>query len=165
MYGTPENIRAGQAAEAIAMTAPVLMGSGSGHAEQIAMTAPVVMGNRISPAGGQQSMQFNLPSKYKTIDECPRPTNPSIHVQERCETISAALTFSGAFDEKNIDEKGSWLLAAVLANGLKPCSTSDKPFYCAGFNPPFTPNMLKTNEVYIDLEVPEQYSPEDSKMA
>ena len=97
VFGTPEN-RAGDAALPIAMTAPVTMGT-SGPTK-VSMTAPVTMGQRgdaRASEAGMQVMQFGMPRTFKTVDECPRPTNPKVSVREIPSYYCVALAFNGSF--------------------------------------------------------------------
>eukprot|EP00667_Euglena_gracilis_P015765 EG_transcript_16414 len=161
VFATPENTAQGAPAK-VAMTAPVVMGSAP---QKVAMTAPVVMSSAtptLSQAPvleakelteeerahrGVQVMQFNLPRSF-TKETAPQPTNPRVEIVEVPARYVASVTFSGRFNQQAIDERGRQLLAAVGREGLRPVGG----YYCAGFNPPWTPPMLKTNEVYVDVE-------------
>jgi hypothetical protein len=97
VFGTPEN-RAGDAGMAIAMTAPVTMGT-SGPTK-VSMTAPVTMGQRGDAGasdGGTQVMQFGMPRSFKSLDECPRPTNPRVSIREIPTHYCIAVAFNGSF--------------------------------------------------------------------
>ena len=157
VFGTPEN-RAGDAALPIAMTAPVTMGT-SGPTK-VSMTAPVTMGQRgdaRASEAGMQVMQFGMPRTFKTVDECPRPTNPKVSVREIPSYYCVALAFNGSFvralelslrrrarfrvllsasgvlalqEKENMEEKGAYLLKNVVQHfGLLPVLADPRPFY------------------------------------
>lgn len=162
VFATPENSGKGAPAK-IAMTAPVVMGS---KPEKVAMTAPVTVSSAQAPVldrgsgdlspeekarRGPQVMQFNLPRSF-TRETAPQPTNPRVEVLEVPAKFVAAVTFSGSFGQKAIDEQGRRLLEAMAVEGLKSAMADPKGYYCAGFNPPWTPPMFKTNEVYVDIQ-------------
>jgi hypothetical protein len=144
----PENVRS----ESVAMTAPVVMGASSSRsaAEPIAMTAPVIMGS--AGAERKEYMHFILPSKY-SLETAPKATDPRVELVEQPARTCAVLRFSGSLRQPWIDQKGEELLAAVRADGaLTPeLADSEKPWFWGGFNPPWTPPLLRTNEVYIDV--------------
>jgi hypothetical protein len=152
----------GNQPQKIAMTAPVVVG---GQPQKMAMTAPVTMASGHAPVlntkngdlsadelkqRGPQIMQFNLPSQF-TLANAPRPTNPKVQIREIPPKFVAAETFSGSFKQQNMDSHGFALLKAVQAEGLVPDTSEHQTYYCAGFNPPWTPAMFKTNEVYVDV--------------
>ena len=89
VFGTPMNAATGKP-EAIAMTAPVLVTA----PEPVAMTAPVL----VSPTSTQHTMAFVLPaSRYKTVDEAPKPTDPRVHLRQLPERLQAVRQYSWTF--------------------------------------------------------------------
>jgi len=161
VFNTPENQAQG-APQRVAMTAPVVVGSTA--PEKVAMTAPVVISATQAPVvsrgklseeetarRGPQVMQFNLPRQY-TLDTAPQPTNPRVEVREIPAKFVAAMTFKGWFEQPNIDAHGQQLLHLMAQDGLTSAMEDPNGYYCAGFNPPWTPPMFRTNEVYVDLQ-------------
>lgn len=133
----------------IAMTAPVINTGGGG--EQVAMTAPVV-----NAAG---KMAFVLPSKYKTVEEAPKPVDPLVTVRQVPERDTAVLTFYGTATDDAISKRAAELAGVLLNEGIPPlhppASEGGLPTYeVLRYNPPFTIPFLRTNEVL--MEVPRQ---------
>jgi hypothetical protein len=159
VLSAPQNVKqaaaagAPSAAEPIAMTAPVVMGNAAA-AEPIAMTAPVVMG-AAGAADDQKFMSFILPaSKYARAKDAPVPTNARVKIVDEPARTVAVLRFSGGLTPSLVDAKGAALLDAVTAAGLAPALRDAKPWHVGGFNPPWTPGFLATNEVYIPIAEP-----------
>merc|ERR1712054_27279 len=65
--------------------------------------------------------------------------------------LVAARGFSGLLNDNNTNQNGKLLLDAICKYGISPLSTHSKPWYCGGFNPPWTISFMRTNEVYIDV--------------
>jgi len=145
VFGKPENT----GDEAVAMTAPVMMGTAP---QKMAMTAPVLLGST-AEAGSEETrefMRFVLPSSY-TVETAPTPSNPRVQILAVPAKLVAALGFSGGRSKAWTDRHGAILLEALAAAGLKPVSDELEPWVYAGFNPPFTLPMFRMNEVYIDV--------------
>lgn len=145
-------------AEKIAMTAPVVMTPPSGESEKIAMTAPVVMSppsnesENIAMKGGRgESMAFLLPSKYSTVEEAPKPTNPAVSIELMPPRYEAVLQFSGNFpsnDASKRQAKVKELLELMQKAEIEPIGQ----YTIAGYNPPFTLPWLKRNEIHIPVD-------------
>jgi SOUL heme-binding protein len=131
-----------EAKQSIAMTAPVVMAAPS---EKIAMTAPVVMGRDANGAG---TMAFVMPSKYKTIDELPKPKDARVILREQPAHTVAALRFSGYATDETVAAKSAELADKVKADGWKALSAP----YLASYDPPFSIPMLKRHDILIDIE-------------
>ncbi|KAG8466621.1 hypothetical protein KFE25_008000 [Diacronema lutheri] len=149
VFGEAQNAKpSGGASEAIAMTAPVLMGEAP---EKVAMTAPVLVGEAVSRGAGARFMRFVLPCEL-TLATAPRPTNPAVQLVEVPAKHVAALRFSGRLTARNVDLNGARLVDAIAVDGaLTPTSSAARPWYAGGFNPPWTLPFLRTNEVYVDV--------------
>lgn len=122
----------------IAMTAPVIMDAPA-IAEKIAMTAPVVMG-----AG---TMQFVMPSKYKTIADLPKPTDSRVTLRELPARRVAALSFSWYATTERVAAKSAELMSFIARDGLTPIS---KPAL-ASYNPPFSVPFLKQHDILVEI--------------
>jgi hypothetical protein len=128
----------------IAMTSPVIMNAKS---EQMAMTAPVVMGR---DGGGVGMMAFVLPSKYKTLEDLPKPKDPRVTLRKLDGKTVAALRFSWYATQGRIADKSSELKALIARDGLK--ATSEP--YLASYDPPFSAPLLKRHDILIDIQAP-----------
>ncbi|KAG8466622.1 hypothetical protein KFE25_008001 [Diacronema lutheri] len=134
--------------EKVPMTAAVTMGRAP---EKIAMTAPVQTGEATAAGEGARFMRFMLPSTY-TLATAPRPTNPAVQLVEVPAKLIVAVSFSGRLTARSVDVRGARLVQAIAADGvLTPVSGDARPWYAAGFNPPWTLPPLRTNEVYVEV--------------
>ena len=106
--------------------------------QKIAMTVPVLS------TGG--SFSFVLPPSF-SIDATPEPRDARSTVEEMPERRVAALRFSGVARERVVASRTSQLLETLARHGLRPRGT---PFLMR-YNPPFTPGLLRRNEVGIEL--------------
>ncbi|KAL9227040.1 hypothetical protein vseg_002782 [Gypsophila vaccaria] len=133
-FGTANNT----ASEKIAMTAPVIT------SEKIPMTAPVVTtGN-----GETVTMQFILPSKFRSVEEAPKPVDERVLVREEGERKYGVVSFSGVAADQTVKEKVERLKKAVEGDGFKVVGE----YLLARYNPPWTLPMFRTNEVLIPVE-------------
>jgi len=118
-----------------------ISGNNVGH-EKIAMTIPVI--NEIKP--GSITTEFVMPHKY-SLENLPRPNNPKILLKKIEGTLTAAITFSGAANEKEVryyeDKLSEWL----AKKNLKPSGV----FKLARYNSPFSLPFLRRNEVLVDI--------------
>jgi hypothetical protein len=130
----------------IAMTAPVI---NTGKGEKVAMTAPVV-----NAAG---KMAFVLPSKYKTVEEAPKPIDPLVSLRQLPERDTAVLTFYGTATDAVVEKRAAELAGVMTKEGIPPLHppTTDGalPTYeVLRYNPPFTLPPLRTNEVLMEVQ-------------
>ena len=128
-----------EARQSIAMTAPVVMNAAPAS-EKIAMTAPVVMG-----AG---TMQFVMPSQYKTVADLPTPKDPRVTLREQPAVTTAALRFSWYATPERVEEASSALKTLLWRDNLKATSAPR----LASYDPPFSIPFLKRHEILIDIE-------------
>lgn len=133
---------ANEGATEIAMTAPVFMDEDQKGTE-IAMTAPVFMAENTN----EPSMSFVMPASF-TLESTPKPTDPSLTVSEVSNYKVAAIRFSGALSDSNVDEHTQILLNWMQSKGLKQVGEPVK----AGYNGPLTLPFLRHNEVLIEIE-------------
>ena len=133
VFSRPNN----EPSEGIAMTAPVLM------------SRPTALEGSERPAEGR-TMAFVLPaSKYKQLSEVPAPTDPRVLVREVLPRTVAVHTFSGRLQESAVQERIESLLEAVRADQRWVVASDPAEWYCAGYNAPYVPSCLKTNEVMV----------------
>lgn len=141
VIGPPQN----EGQQAIAMTAPVVMSSGTPGGEKIAMTAPVVRTDR--------TMQFILPKEYDSLSKAPKPTNSDVVVKELPAEVGVVKRYSGSLNAKNCAEKAQMLGLQLREDGLEEMTedfvSNSHRFF--GYNPPFCLPMFRRNEVWIPL--------------
>ena len=124
------------------MTAPVIKESQS---ETIAMTAPVLMQN--SPEDTLR-MSFIMPKKY-SLDELPKPDDSSITFKTIEKHRAAVLTYSGRSNP--IKERKRSLELQEWLNKQKTFVAVKDPVF-AGYDPPWTINFRRKNEIIIPLK-------------
>ncbi len=142
------------ASQKIAMTAPVLQGSGSqpdGSSQKIAMTAPVLQSGPLTgrDASADFVVAFVLPAGM-TAETAPVPSNPDVKIRAVPGSLAAAVRFSGSGSEASFARHNDGLQAALTLAGLTPVGT---PRF-ARFDPPFKPWFLRHNEVVQDVQEP-----------
>ena len=148
VFGTAHNVKQ-QKAEKIAMTAPVLV---QPTPEPIKMTAPVIVDGA---AQGRTTMSFVLPhSKYKTIDEAPKPTDPNVTLTQLPERVQAVRTYSYSFSPESAKKNLDILLEELTADGwvVRKGPSGHPLWQAAGYNPPFSLPFLKRNEILVEVE-------------
>lgn len=111
---------------------------------KVSMTTPVFMEPESDVTDGQ--MALVLPAKV-AADSIPNPSNTNVQIQKRSDGTFAALRFSGQMDEKTKTKVEGELRKWIDAKGLS--DTSSIEF--AGYDPPWTPGLLRRNEVLIRL--------------
>ncbi len=144
-----------QAAEKIAMTAPVSQAPVAGKSDaggiRIPMTAPVRQQSDAS-ASGTYRFSFVMPSRF-TLDTLPRPNDPRVELREEPARLMAVLRYSGGWGESRYRGHEQKLLEAVADAGLTPIGM---PIY-ARYNSPFSLPFLRRNEVMIEIQEPEEH--------
>ena len=142
------------ARQKLAMTAPVIQGSGgpgSGPSEKLAMTAPVVQSGPLpgSAAPADFVVAFVLPAGL-TAETAPVPSNPDVKIRAVPASVAAALRFSGNSSGAAFERRNNGLQSALTLAGLTPVG----PPRFARFDPPFKPWFLRRNEVVQDVQEP-----------
>lgn len=134
-----------EGAAAIAMTAPVLMDGDktSSKGTEIAMTAPVFMGNQ----EGKSLMSFVMPKDF-TLQNTPKPTDPTLQVSELKNYRVAAIQFSGTLSADNVAKHTKILQEWLTRQGYIAIAAPVE----AGYNGPMTLPMLRRNEVLIEIK-------------
>ena len=121
----------------IDMTAPV---TASPTPEKISMTAPVTVSGSVS-----FTISFMMP-KIFSMESLPQPKDPRIVFKEHPERLMAAIRFAGVFNEKNFSRHQLLLEEWLSKKGITPAG----PPVIAGYDPPFTPWLLKHNEIMVE---------------
>jgi hypothetical protein len=129
----------------IPMTAPVLMDGekSSSKGTVIAMTAPVFIGNQ----AGKSLMSFVMPKDF-TLQNTPKPTDPTLQVSELKNYRVAAIQFSGTLSKENVATHTRILQDWLTIQGYIALGAPVE----AGYNGPMTLPMLRRNEVLIEIK-------------
>ena len=118
--------------------------TGANEAKQkIAMTTPVFMSGGDSNA----TMTFVLPTKL-SAEAVPKPSDGAVKVRELPAGRFAVLRFSGSRNAKHDAAALERLRAWMQAEELKELAP---PVY-GYFDPPWTPGLLRRNEVMVRAE-------------
>ncbi|CDF35292.1 unnamed protein product [Chondrus crispus] len=115
--------------------------------EKIAMTSPVVM----TPGAHERthSMRFLLPSRYRSVEEAPAPTDAAVKLEMApAGRVEAVLRFSGNMDMGVAAQRAAELGRLLEEDGLKPTGA----WIACAYDPPFMPPMMKRNEVHFPLD-------------
>lgn len=121
--------------------------------EKIAMTAPVFMAPS-GTAAEEYVMQFVLPkSKFaRGAADAPEPKYGSkvVVVKDLPARLMAVRRFSGRMCDDRIASESAVLREALAADGV--VAVDGAKIQYAGYNPPWTPGPLRTNEVMIEIQ-------------
>lgn len=143
-----------QAAEKIAMTAPVTQRPAASDDDQagtrIEMTAPVTQ-RPAQTDGDSFIISFVMPERF-TLETVPRPNDPRVTLREEPGRLMAVLRYAGGWGESKYRNHETQLLDAVRAAGLIPVG---EPLY-ARYNSPFSLPFLRRNEVMVEVVEPDQ---------
>jgi hypothetical protein len=137
----------------IAMTAPVVQAQAQGQnqgqnqakGQSIAMTAPVMQ----SGDGKEWTVRFIMP-KAMTMQNLPTPNNPQVKLVPLKPASFAAIRFSGSARETDIQRQTKLLQDYMSARSLK----ATGPASLARYDPPWTPAMMRRNEIMIPIANP-----------
>ncbi len=112
---------------------------------KVAMTTPVFMEPEGPNTNGQ--MGFVVPKKV-SLERIPNPTGEGVQIQKREGGRFAVIRFSGRMDEDSMAENEEKLRKWIDTRGLSGC----EDFESAGYDPPWTPNPFRRNEILIRLK-------------
>lgn len=119
--------------------------SGANESEQkIAMTTPVFMEGEIGQS--DVSMGFVVP-KDVASGEIPAPSGQGVEVRKREGGRFAVIRFAGQLDSQIAEAQEAKLRQWMDSRGLVGASNAE----AAGYDPPFTPGLLRRNEVLIRI--------------
>lgn len=131
--------------------------SGNNEAKQkIEMTTPVFMEPDGPDSGGQ--MGFVMPQQIAK-QGAPQPKASDVAIRKRKGGRFAVIRFTGIMNEKLAGSQETKLREWIRSRGLQAEETSER----AGYDPPFTPGLLRRNEVLIRLQTEDEASAESSK--
>ncbi|ALU39629.1 heme-binding protein [Kocuria flava] len=139
----------------IPMTAPVVQEEGGSR--KIAMTAPVwqrsVSGGEVEAADAHV-VAFVLPAAL-TAATAPVPSDPAVRVRVEPAAWAAVLRYRGRWTRGSYERHRRRLERAAREAGLVPVGAAR----FARFNPPFTPPLLRRNEVVLPVGDPGPETP------
>ena len=134
---------------AISMTAPVLMSRGAGDGADTPV-GPSEGSHQNAFETTTYKMAFFMPaSRFSKASDAPKPTNPDVTIRDVPARTLAVHTFSGNLRQAAIAERGERLRKALEADGV--AAKEGAEVMAAGYNPPWTPWFLKTNEVMLEV--------------
>ena len=129
--------------------------------EKIAMTAPVFMtpdasasaSADASSAAKRYVMQFVLPkSKFpEGATQAPRALDPEVAVRDVPARTMAVRRFSGRMRKEEIEAQTEALKKALRAANVQLAHGESTVVQYAGYNPPWTPGPMRTNEVLVEI--------------
>ena len=131
--------------KSIAMTAPVVQAQAQAKGQSIAMTAPVMQ----SGDGKEWTVRFIMP-KAMTMQNLPTPNNPQVKLVPLKPASFAAIRFSGMAREADIQRQTKLLQDYMAARSMKAAG----PASLARYDPPWTPSMMRRNEIMIPIANP-----------
>ncbi|MCK8060614.1 MULTISPECIES: heme-binding protein [unclassified Fusibacter] len=109
--------------------------------EKISMTVPVI--EEISQ--GKKKMAFVVPSKFG--DKIPEPNNANLSVRKFNKGLFGVIKYSGFSNTKKEIKMQKKLSEWIKENGY----TTQSNYMLAFYNAPFTPPMLRRNEVWVRI--------------
>ncbi len=117
--------------------------------QKIAMTSPVFMdmGEDVTSKKSAGRMSFMVPAKV-TEKGAPAPDEESLEISEIGEGTFAVIRFKGWNKAPQRDAASIALEKVVQDRKLKPIGN----FFFAFYDPPWTPEMFRTNEVWQRVE-------------
>jgi len=123
--------------KSIDMTAPVVA-----HPEKIKMTTPVTSRSM----DNTMTVSFFMPDGY-SLSSLPEPQDSRIHFVQLPARKLAAIRFSGSWNPVAFAKHAEELVKRLRLSNLEP---DGEPYY-AYYNPPFTPPILRRNEVLVPM--------------
>lgn len=117
---------------------------GNESSSKVSMTTPVFMEPEAEDSEGQ--MSFLLPAGI-AASKIPVPSNDRVKVEKRSGGKFAVLQFSGQINEQTKNSMEEKLRQWIEAKGFSDNGTVE----FAGYDPPWTPGLLRRNEVLIRL--------------
>lgn len=116
--------------------------------QKIAMTVPVFMEPKLdSDSSGK--MAFVIPAETTRQGAVPAPSNQNVEVRQRPAGKYATYRFSGRMDRKVIQEAEAKLRKWIGEEGWEVVDDLE----AAGYDPPWTPGLLRRNEVLLRVEI------------
>ena len=124
--------------------------SGANQGKQkIAMTTPVFMAATQGSNAGQ--MRFVLPKKV-AAGSVPQPANANVSIQQRAGGKFAVIRFNGRMNSKSVSQAEKSLRDWMKPRGY----VGEAQIESAGYDPPWTPGLIRRNEVLVRLKLAEE---------
>jgi len=146
VFSTPANEGGAESKPtAISMTAPVLLSS----------PAPRANEDTAHHMNRERVMMFTMPaSRFKSLDEVPKPTDARVTIEELPSQTMAVKTFHWSLTKAMVTQNLEELLAELETDpDVMPVLKNDEPkWLVAGYNAPFTLPWLKTNDVLVEVQ-------------
>ena len=120
------------------------IGGHNRSSRKVAMTAPVVQEQ--DPHSRRYVVGFVMPADV-SAEDLPNPTDSAVRTRRVPAETAAALRFSGRWSRGSYEKRTAQLLAALETAGL---TVGGDPRY-ARFDPPWTPWLLRRNEVVVPV--------------
>lgn len=120
--------------------------------QKIAMTAPVFISpaqDNVNDLTAEQDWEvaFVLPAEF-ALSDSPKPSSELVRLVSVPAGKMAVLRFSGRMNSELMSEKRDELQSWMVNNELEP---ANNPIW-AGYNPPWTPGMLRRNEILVPIK-------------
>lgn len=113
--------------------------------QEIAMTTPVFMQRQSEDKDG--SMSFVIP-KNVVGQGTPQPASEEVGLQKRAGGRFAVVRFAGRLNEKSYADNERRLREWMSERGLAGAESAES----AAYDPPWTPNPMRRNEVLIRIK-------------
>jgi len=114
-----------------------------GTSQKIAMTTPV----ESIPAGeNSYTVVFTMPPEW-TLRELPEPNDPSVVLRAEEPKLVATARFSGSASERDVSELSKELMEYIAEQGY----VADSEVAIAQYDPPWTPSVMRRNEMLVEL--------------
>jgi predicted transcriptional regulator YdeE len=125
------------------------IGGGNAKKQKISMTVPVITQDNAGTKNAERAgtMSFVVPTEVVKAG-APKPNDQNIVVKKMPAAKYATLQFKGGDDEGKRKIAVDNLKAIVKKKSLK---TVGKPFF-SSYDPPFKPEFLRKNEVWIQVK-------------
>ena len=111
--------------------------------QKIAMTTPVIT----TPEKSEWRMSFVVPTEVAE-QGAPTPNNEEVRIEAMLAGRFAVYRFSGDWNPARFEEAKKKLGQWIEQKGLKPIAEAQ----IANYDPPFTPAMLRRNEILVRIE-------------
>ncbi len=115
--------------------------------QKIDMTSPVFMDEGKNTTNREGTMSFVLP-KEVVKGKAPSPNADKLQLDTIKGGTYAVLNFKGWRDEKKQQQASAALVKWAKSMGWKPVGSTFYAFY----NPPWTPELMRRNEVWIKID-------------
>jgi len=113
--------------------------------QKVKMTTPVFMES--DPTGAKGTMGFVIPQKVAE-STIPQPTGARVEIEKRTAGKYAVMRFNGRLNERTQADSEAKLVDWIEKQGWERENQTE----FAGYDPPWTPKILRRNETLIRLK-------------